>query len=297
MSGNRDFHPNNRKQSVLPIAGGLLAGGLIGAGLTIVLRYALADHVGITPWLQAVANLAIVIAAVFAGWAALIARGSFKSQKSAADRQLELADKTDGSTRHHASILLLWRFKDEWESDTMLRWRSELAEGLLKRHDEGSNELIPKSRLALGVLANFIDFAGYCARNNLLFVSDAFTKFAYYWELYWFDCMDVVKPKPGNVAGLWEDANWLMNEFAKLEEGGVALSLPGDQIVKFLLGERDIARVEKTVLAEAVLPEAPGTGSSISPGSSGPPVAAEAAVPPPPPPPPPYTPLRGGDAQ
>ena len=105
-----------RRSAVLAVCG-FGAGIVVGGGLTIASRYALGAHAGVTPWLQAIANIALVIAALFAGWAALIARSSYRSQRSTAQRQLELANDeaarliaADESRRHHASIDLLWRF-------------------------------------------------------------------------------------------------------------------------------------------------------------------------------------------
>jgi hypothetical protein len=253
MSRLRSLRPDRIEQSVIPILAGLVVGAVVGAGLTVASRYSLGTHAGIAPWLQSIADIAVVIAALFAGWAAFIARGSYWSQRTTAQRQLQLANEEAGrlvaanlSTRHHASINLLWKFIEKWESDDMLRWRAELADGLLRRH-AGGGELIPASRYAFGEIANFIDFAGYCVRRELLTIDDARSQLSYYWQVYWSDCQDLLAPEAPDPAGDWEDAGWLMAELAKLEPGGVPLSLPEKDMLGFLKGERDVAKVERAV--------------------------------------------------
>lgn len=248
----RTLIPGTRRQWALPAAVGVLLGAAAGVGLTLAGRYALSEQLGVLPWLQALADSAVVIAALFAGWAALIARRSFLSQRDTSEGQMKLATSTHKSDRHHASILLAWRFKDTWESEKMLGWRSASAAGLLVRGPRGG--LVGRTKIAIGEIANFIDFAGYCVRNDLLLIADAFNEFSYYWEIYWTAFGDLVTPADDDLVGLWENASWLIAEFVKLEPGGQPLTLPADDLRNFLLGERDIANTERAVLETASNP-------------------------------------------
>lgn len=242
-------------RSALWLGGGFLAGAAAGIAIAVAFKYALSAHVGLTPWLQALANAAIIVAALFTGWAAWIARSSFSSQRTTARAQLRLANDADVSNRHHASMALLWRFKATWESERMLGWRSALAEGLLVRTTP-EDDLVPRGRLALGEIANFIDLAGYCVKEDLLRLDDAFNEFSYFWEVLWAASGHEVTPRSDDLAGLWEHAAWLIGQFAAREPDGIPPPLSAPELHDFLVGERDIARVEKAVLEGALGPPA-----------------------------------------
>lgn len=141
----------------------------VGVGVTVAFKYGIGAHAGITAWLQAIANASLVVAAVIAGLAALIARQSFMSQEGTAHRQLALANEeaarqvaADEHERHHKSMNLVLKFIDDWNADKMLRWRSELAVGLLEQLD-GTGPLSDDARVALGEVADFIDLVGYAS--------------------------------------------------------------------------------------------------------------------------------------
>jgi uncharacterized membrane protein len=288
------WRPRTSRQWLLPTAVGLFAAAALLALVVVTTRVQLVPQnsallriagarsktvIQVVPqdetalnasaWLQGLANAAIVLALAVTAWAALIARRNFESQRTTAQQQLVLAERqlvlaneesvrqkaSDRNSRRHASMTLLLEFTAQWQADKMLRLRSQLAAGFIRKRDH--KKVPATARVALLEIGNFIDRVGYCVRHDLVDVRDAWNEFSEPWEIYWAEAGALVEPSL--VAQTeWENATWLIDKFkARERAGGLTLSDQGIRI--FLVNESNVAVVEERVLEAALIdrPRAP----------------------------------------
>ena len=215
------------------------------------------------PVLEGIAAAATLAAAAIAGFAAWTARQSFVSQTATAAKQLELADRqlhlvndqaaqqreTDQTMRGHASMTLLLRFRDQWDGETMRRFRSRLAQATLAVHDSPTASLDPEAQVALDEIGNFVELVGYCTTRGLLFEDDAWQEFSDVWEVYWQEYGERLRPPAGDTT-IFENANWLLGRFrARAPEPHTPVS-PAE-LADFWVTEKNRARVEEGLLGQS----------------------------------------------
>ncbi len=214
------------------------------------------------PVLEGVAAVATLAAAAIAGFAAKVARQSFLSQKATATKQLELADRqlhlvndqaarqqeTDQTMRGHASMTLLLRFRDQWDGETMRRFRARLALATLGLRDSPKASLDPEAQVALDEIGNFIELVGYCTKRRLLFEDDAWQEFSDVWEAYWQEHGERLRPSAGDPT-LLENAVWLLERFRARAPEPHAPVTPAE-LADFWVTEKNRARVEERLLGQ-----------------------------------------------